>query len=62
MTIFGCTDCANAEETKAQAMSTKGRRNLLKTCSPFEQKSDCAGALTATVLEDANIATRASAR
>jgi hypothetical protein len=51
MRIFGCPDCANADgKAKTQAMSTKGRRNLLKICSPFEQKSDCAGAVIATVL------------
>ena len=31
MMIFGCPDCANAdEETKTQAMSTNGRRSFLK--------------------------------
>jgi len=30
--------------------SSKGRNNFLKIPSPFEQKSDCAGAVIATVL------------
>ncbi len=44
MMIFGRPDCANAEEeTKTQAISTRGRRNFLKILSLFEQKSDCDG-------------------
>jgi hypothetical protein len=40
--MFGCPDCANAEkETKTHATSNKGRRNLVKILSPFEENSDC---------------------
>jgi hypothetical protein len=30
MMIFGCPDCAHAEETRAQQMSTKAKTNFLK--------------------------------
>ena len=42
--MFGCTDCANAdEEAKAQLISTKGKTNFIKILRLVEQKSDCAG-------------------
>jgi hypothetical protein len=58
---FAGTDCPNADETKALAKSGKGRRNFLKIRSPFEEKPDRVGAVTATVLEDADIAARVGA-
>ena len=43
--IFGCPDCANAEgETKAQALSTKARRNFLKVRRHGKKRS--AGAVS----------------
>jgi hypothetical protein len=51
MRIFGCPDCANAEEeTKTHVMSIKGSRNFLKVRSRFEQKPGCVDAVTTTVL------------
>jgi len=39
--MFGCTDCADAEEeTKPPPMTTKGKTNFLKIPRGVEQKSD----------------------
>jgi len=41
--MFGCPDCANAdEEPKTQPMITKGKMNFLTTLMLVEQKQDCA--------------------
>jgi hypothetical protein len=42
--MFGCLDCADAEEeAKAQPTITKDKMNLLKILSLFEQKPDSTG-------------------
>src|SRR5205814_8085883 len=46
--IFGCPDCANAEAAiNTQATIIKPMSSVLKLRSPFERKSNGAGAITA---------------
>jgi len=60
-TMLGGADCAKAEEIEAQTMRSEGRRNFFMKNKPFEQNTDCIGAVAATVLADANTAARISA-
>ena len=59
--MFGGTDCAEAEEIKAQTLSSKGRRKFFQVRSPLEQKSERVEAVAVMVLETLTSRTRVSA-